>query len=422
MKVEQKRIRDDFTLSQFVKKLHYYAYLETVLLVSAYLLIGYLLNPKDICILNGQFPYILILLSIITLFHGFESGMLGIGIIALAMWYFYPSFNYVQFLTTLMMVLILSEFHYYWSKKIREAEADSEYRDIKLNELSRAFYTLKISHDQLEKNYVTKPMSLRNSIMHIKETGGDDEYKINNFLKFLEKSFNIGSGSIALKESGENFAIAARSEDASNSLDLNDQLIQKSMETNKPVFVSDDNIKQSRYLAVIPALQREKIVGLLLIEKMPFMSFNRENLTSIAILTEYFFNEIKKENILLEDDRLQAILDKEYRYEYFRLYELYKFNKIDSTTLVIKVDNELLATRMFETIDKLLRSLDIATLIKHKEVFFISILFPLGHRSVTTGFINRLLTNMNDIQEDQFEHITFGYGQIDLYDKYISNG
>lgn len=426
MKVEQKRRGKDFSLSEFVKKLHYYAYLETVLLISVYLIIGYLLNPNDICILNGKFSYILILLSIITLFHGFESGMLGIGIIAVVMWYFYPTFNYVQFLSTLIMILILSEFHYYWTKKIREAEAGSEYRDIKLNELSRAFYTLKISHDQLEKNYVTKPMSLRNSILHIKEIEGDDKQKITDFLQFLEKSFNINSSAIASKDDpradDNRLAIIARSDDALDYIDFQDQLVQKSLELKKPIFVSDDNIKQSKYVAIIPALQQENIVGLLLIEKMPFMSFNKENLTSIAILTEYFFNEIRKDDMLAKDKRLQVIMDEEYKYEYFRLYELYKINQIDSTTLVIKIDNELLAVRMFETIKKLLRSLDISTLTQHEGVYFISILFPLGHISVTTGFLNRLLSNMSDITEDQFDHITFGYGQIDLYDKYIHNG
>ncbi len=426
MKVDQKRIKNDLQLSLFLKKLHYYAYFETTLLIILYLIIGYAINPDDICILNGQFSYILILLSVITLFHGFENGMLGVGFIAVAMWYFYPSFNYVQFLTTLMMVLILSEFHYYWTKRIREAETDAQYRDIKLNELSRAFYSLKISHDQLEKNYVTKPMSLRNSIMQIKELEGDKKEKYGSFLRFLEKSFNINVGSIAYKNDEpsqeEKFTIIARSDEASNEIKMDDQLIQKSLDFKKPIFVSDDNIQQSKYIAVIPALQQDTIVGLLLVEKMPFMSFNRENLTSIAILVEYFFNEIRKEDVLIKDQRLKIISDKEYLYEYFRLYDLYKLNKIDSVTLVIKVDQELLALRMFETIKKLLRSLDMVTMIKHEERFYISILLPLAHKSVSAGFLNRLLNEMGDIDESQFEYITFGYDQIDLYDRYINNG
>ena len=424
MKVKQKRKNEESVLSSFLNELHNYAYFETVLLLSAYLAFGYILNPNDICILNSQVPYILILLTIITLFHGFENGMLGVGIIALAMWYFYPSFNYIEFLKILIMVLILSEFHYYWTKKIRETEADSQYKNTKLNELSRAFYSLKISHDQLEKNYVTKPMSLRNSLMSIKEMRGDNQQKFNSFLKLLEKSFNLNIGSIAYKDDRnfgyDAFKIIAKSNEALSNLDLKDQLIEKSIEMKKAIFVSDDNIKHSQYIAVIPALQQDSIVGLLLIEKMPFMSFNKENLTSIAILFEYFFNDIRKENVLMQDDRLKSISDDEYRYEYFRLYGLYKLNQIDSTTLVIKVNSELLSLRLYKTIIKLLRSLDMVTLIKHNNVFHVSILFPLADNSVATGFLSRLLKNISNLNENQFEYMIFGFKQIDLYDEYIS--
>ncbi|MDQ7066885.1 MAG: hypothetical protein Q9M40_02155 [Sulfurimonas sp.] len=94
------------------------------------------------------------------------------------MWLLYPVFAYIEFLVALMMTLIFSEFHYYWGQKIKQAEIQANYRGAKLDELSKAFYTLKISHDQLEKNYVVKPMSIRNSIEYIinqKETIDADD-------------------------------------------------------------------------------------------------------------------------------------------------------------------------------------------------------------------------------------------------------
>ena len=122
----------------------------------------------------------------------------------------------------------------------------------------------------------------------------------------------------------------------------------------------------------------------------------------------------------MQDDRLKSISDDEYRYEYFRLYGLYKLNQIDSTTLVIKVNSELLSLRLYKTIIKLLRSLDMVTLIKHNNVFHVSILFPLADNSVATGFLSRLLKNISNLNENQFEYMIFGFKQIDLYDEYIS--
>jgi hypothetical protein len=382
------------------------------------------MDPNDVCILDGQLSYILILLSIITLFHGFESGIFGVGLIAFAMWFFYPTFDYVEFLFTLMMILIFSQFHYYWTKKIRETELNSQYKNIKLNELSRAFYTLKISHDQLEKNYVTKPMSLRNSIMFIKESSGNTTEKFSSFLKLLEKSFNVTSGALAYlnktNKQDELFEIIAKTDEAYSQIDLTDPLIQKSLELKKPIFVSDEELNQSRYVAVIPSIQDDKTIGLLLIEKMPFLAFNRENLTSIAIILEYFFNEIQKSNVLASYKYLHAISDEEYKYEYFRLYENYKKFNIDSTSLVIKLNSELMAEKTYETIRKLLRSLDMVTLIKQKHLFYVSVFFPIADKSVAVGFLNRLLKSSNVLDESSYEYMTFGYDHIHLYDEYIN--
>ena len=422
--VEQKRTGEVTKLTSLVKKLHDYAYMETFILVVLYLTFGFFKDRNDVCILNGQLSYILILLSIITLFHGFESGLFGIGLIALAMWFFYPTFDYVQFLFTLMMILIFSQFHYYWTKKIRETELNSEYKNIKLNELSRAFYTLKISHDQLEKNYVTKPMSLRNSIMFIKESKGNTKEKFESFLKLLEKSFNVSSASLAqlnpTDTKNENFEILAKSDEAHAQIDLKDPLIQKSIELKKPIFISDEELNQSRYVAVIPSLENEKTTGLLLIEKMPFLAFNRENLTSIAIILEYFFNEIQKGNILSNYNYLHVIKDEEFKYEYFRLYENFKKFKIDSTSLVLKFESELLAEQTYEAITKLLRSLDMVTLVKQQKLFYICIFFPIADKAVAAGFLNRLLKSNKLLSEKQFEYMTFGYQHIHLFDEYIN--
>jgi len=154
-------------INSILEHVQNFAYFETLILVLLYLGVGYLVDAQDICILHSQVSYMLILLSIITLFHGFENGLFALAILAVAIWLFYPIFEYQSFLVALMMTMIFSEFHYIWTKKIKKAEIDANYRGLKLDELSKSFYALKISHDQLEKNYVVKPMSIRNSIDQI---------------------------------------------------------------------------------------------------------------------------------------------------------------------------------------------------------------------------------------------------------------
>ncbi len=446
MKIVSGRVKKESTLRSFLTALHDHAYAETLAIVFIYLGIGYLIDPYDVCLVDGQVSYILILLAIVTLFHGFESGMITTAIIAFALWYFYPSFQYVEFLVTLMMTLIFSQFHYYWSKKIKVATLDSDYRGTKLDELSKAFYTLKISHDQLEKNYIIKPMSIRNSIEQIlnnnNEIDQDDDIRDKSeqyhqrFLHLLEKSFNVQGAVIIYEKEGisnQTFSEITTDvvrgtgvEHSSLKEDFSDYLVDKVVNHKKPIFISDKNgepsnreDKNSKYVAVIPALELNKVVGLLLIEKMPFMAFNKENLTAISILLEYFFSEVRKKNVLHYLDEISVVKDQDFRFEYTRLKYLYTQYGVGSVVLVLRIDNELQATRIYEKIIKMLRSLDMVTMIPKNGLYYITLLFPLHDNAAAVGYLNRLQNSLDEAKDKKFNYMTFDFSKTKLFNKYI---
>ncbi|MDD2567921.1 MAG: PelD GGDEF domain-containing protein [Thiovulaceae bacterium] len=407
---------------ELMQRLQDFAYFETVFITLLYLLIGYIINPEDICITQSHISYMVVLLALITLFHGFEKGMLATGILALAMWFSYEQFLYVDFLVALMMMLLFSEFHYYWTRKIKEAQTNAQYYELKLNELSRAFYTLKTSHDQLEKNYVIKPMSLRNSLKTIKDSQGDITEKYEDFLKLLRTSFNVSLAQTALQdESTQEYKVIHAFGAQDETVDFHDILIQEVLQKKKPIYISDDTKKKSRYIAVIPALYFDEVMGLLLIEKMPFMSFNKENLTSISILFEYFVSEMRKAAILERENFLSMISDEEFRYEYFRLEEICKLYQIDSLTFVIKLHDPLLAERLFITTKNILRSLDMAVKVETDGSSCIVLLFPFADAAAGYGFLNRLLLKLGDVNENDYETMTFSYSKASLLEHYLSS-
>ena len=446
MKIKAGRVEEKTKLSQFLESIHKYAYLETLSITILYLGIGYLLDPGDICLLNSQVSFMLIIIAIITLFHGFENGLLSVGVFTFAMWFFYPSFMYVEFLSILMMTLIFSEFHYYWTQKIKEATINSEYKNTKLDELSRAFYTLKISHDQLEKNYVVKPMSIRNSIEKIIQMNNDSHqdqtldadnnayYK--NFLTMLEKSFNVNMGLVLYKQkvssseplTEKNALISFGANTKKHTLEyiFNDYLVDQALSKKKPIYISDDfgepnvNIStESTFIAVIPSIIEQEIVSVLVIERMPFMAFNRETLTSISILLEYFALEMLEKNTLKTSDSIPIINDKKFRYEYARLKHLHGKYKVDSIVLVLRLHSELQSIRVFDKVKKMLRSLDMVTLVQENDLYYITLLFPLHDKSAALGYLNRLLYTLEEEKDKQFNYMTFNMKQTDLLNKYL---
>ena len=439
-----KRLGDTLKNNRIIQFIRKYSYIETLLLIVIFLISGYFFSSDDICLTQKDVPYLLILLSIVTLFHGFESGMLALGVIALVMWFFYESFPYVHFLVNLLMVMIFSEFHYFWTKQIKELKTSNEYTTTKLNELANAFYSLKISHDQLEKNYVLKPMSIRSAIEeilhHDTQKRANETFYFNDFLALLEKSFHLQGGFIIYAKnntqeeylSAENSEIcySATSETYEKEEIFNEYLIDKAINYKQAVYVSDDEgnptikkeLQESKFLAAIPVIYNKKILALLVIEKMPFMAFNRENLISLAILFEYLLITALKEKLLQQSKALLFIQEKEFRYEYIRTAFLYKKYNINSTLMVFKIKNEIQSIKIFEKVQQMLRSLDISTQYKSdKNFYFLFFLFPFNDKAAAIGFLNRLLLTLEDERDKKFEHMLFQINEENLLNKYIED-
>lgn len=465
MNEKRKRDQQKSLQDKILELLNKYAYVETILIVLLYLFIGYSIDPKDICILHSDISYLMMLLAIITLFHGFENGVLAMSMIAFSMWYFYPSFEYIEFLMALMMTMIYSQFYYFWTKKIKSAEDLSTYRELKLDELTKAFYTLKISHEQLEKNYVVKPMSIRNSIERILDTNERilyDNSVVNKtqeyyqqFIHLLEKSFSVESAVIIyiedrLDKNGVIIPSEMTTEDAKLAFStrcdtsvtaealLKDYLVDKALAHKVPIFVSNtmgapshELDSNSDFLAAIPSVQEGRVVSIMAIKRMPFMAFNRENLTSITILLEYFTIEVRNKHILDELDEISIVPDETFRFEFTRLHYLYKNYNVDSVTLVLRINNELQSAQLFEKIKNMLRSLDMVDVLHHDGLYYIILLFPLHDRAAAIGFRNRLHKVLEEERSEEssqarrlgkykdFESMTFDFSEIALLNKYL---
>jgi len=432
---------------KFLDRLHKFSYLETFILVIIYLIIGAVIDSKDVCMLHSQVSYMLILLSIVTLFHGFESGMLALSLLAIATLYFYPVFENQVFLVALMMTMIFGEFYYFWTKKIRKAEMDSNYQQLKLDELSKSFYALKISHDQLEKNYVVKPMSIRNSIAEIikenKEIDGNEKLNVNKrtkayykqFMILLERSFNVNKSLVIYKLSDDDRVLSYENalQSCSGTCDVkrledvfDNYLVDKAISRKQAVFINDENgnsnlntVNENKFIAAIPSVHDDEVISVLIIEMMPFMAFNRENLTSIAILLEYLsFSIIKKDELNLRDE-VNGILDGDFRFEYIRLKRLYENYNVESTVLVMKLDNKLQAYKLNDIVRKILRSLEFTTIQQYGKSYYIINLFPLHGKSSAVGYINRLMSLLEDERDKKFEHLSFNMQESLILNKYL---
>jgi hypothetical protein len=408
------------------KFLFRYKYLETLIITSLYMFIGYLVWPDDICMLKTNF-FPTMFLAIITLFHGLASGLLAMTLFGIAMKFAYNEFDYIYFLKELVLVLVFGEFQYLWNRKIETFATELKYTKEKLHELSDAFYTLKLSHDQIERSYVVKPMSLRNALMNIKEEfkkRGKDFNPFEKFLTILSKTIDIQEAFILEMRGFERFRVLAKTKEKIV-VDIKDLLIETALAKKMPVYVSmDEKYSLSQYLAVIPAIIENKVYGLLIIQKMPFMSFNKDNLSSSAILLNYIFDEVYKVKIIKRMGSFLRVFDDEFRFEAYRLKNIDKMYKMSSTVLILKVKDSLKANLLKETIQKQIRILDTLSFVKISEnLYIIGVIFIFAHKSSMEGFMNRVRYSIRIAQDDEdIKQMIFLINEIEMIEKFIKEG
>ncbi|WP_456485558.1 PelD GGDEF domain-containing protein [Hydrogenimonas sp.] len=391
-------------------------YFESIVLTLLYLAAGYYFSPADPCLVHMDIPVITIFLALVTLYHGLGAGVVSLLLIGAVMKHYYLQFDIALFLSQFVLVLIYGEFHYYWHRIIDEKRYKLDYLDNKFDEMVKAFYALKISHDQLEKMYVIKPMSLRSALEVIlgkyKEKT-DQAYA--EFLLLLQKSYSVQTALLARLEDETLKPLAVEGDLNAN---YDDPLVQKALEKKNPAFIADDPHANSSYMAVIPGLQADQVKWLLMIGKMPFLSYNKDTLITIAILMQYFCYQMQKK-LILRDAKLPAVFNEEFSYELQRLSLLEKEFHVNSMLLVFKTKDPLLYHLLDQKVRHSIRLLEIPTGYFRHGLHYMAILFPLVDDAAVEGFVARIKESIAEENLESLTYATFRLNQRKLFLRYM---
>ena len=395
------------------------SFVESLILALIYLGVMYFFNPDDPCFVKRYTVIIIFVIAVITLFYGYGGGIPFLLTLAVFMKFYYHPFPTEIFLIELVFMLLFAEFHHFWTRTHRQKEVKADYYEKKFEELTNAFYALKISHDQLERNYVVKPMSLRNAMAEIiKKSDASDAQSFESFLILLEKNFFLHKGLVAWSENGDRFMTMAATE--GSSLDIADPLFQNALEKREPVYISELVEKKSLYIAVLPALVDDEVKGMICIEEMPFMSFNKDNLVSISVLFDYFvLQRLKKELIRSKKITFPYGSDR-FRYEVYRLETLVKEYDVNSTMVLFPCRNDAQKIVLEQTIRENLRSLELfETLYVSDQTHVLAILFPFAGHSTVEGFLHRIENIIKKKDSKLCTHLFFTMKEVPQIVEYL---
>lgn len=402
-------------ISQRLKILNSYTiWIEIVMWVVAFIIFGYLFRPSDPIFLNSDYNIFLIYMTVFTLFYGTVVGLSMFGLIYLVALNFYDVIPYTKVMEYLIFILIFGEFHYHWNRKINILDESTFYTKNRLRMLGNAFYLTKISHDQLEKGYVLQPISLRGAIASlVTDASGIDRYE--HLLKRLEHYFSLESAAYFHIDNAKKIKKLGQIGSHNIEFDSTHPMIEKMFDNEQAIFVSDDSIKKTDILVVLPSFDHEGVLkGALIIKEMSFMMFNLDNILKIEVILNYFEQENLKYAISNKKSNYPLLTKPAFSFEVSRMKELKVQYGIESSMLLIYA-NELASISVLDYfILNNLRVLDMSEkIVFDKDEYFFLFFLPLERVSGALSFKERLISKMALNVRKDLQTLIVGIDQID---------
>lgn len=387
---------------EFIKKFIPNLILIEISLFSIFSIgIQYFINKRDPFFINTFFSPTLLMSMVFSLYYGFLGGFIFWGILVLSCFYFYKDFPLQQIIWNLLIVLIASEFRYYWQRRINTAEIEKNYLLEQIKSLRKNLYFLNLSHEQMEFNYIMKSYSLREMINEVRNkllSTSEEKLLAEFIMNIIMKNFQVYTACL-YKKQGNDFTVLA-SIGPQEQIDENDPMIKNAIEIETAKYISPkiigenlSNLNNLKYLAVIAA-KTEETIYLLTIKDMLFINFNEEVLNYIHTLLQYLLEEfsISRKISNYYTDK-EPLCEFEFIKEFYKMYELKKKSQINSSIVVFSCEE---TENLIHKVSYLIRTSDFYCFVKEKNL--IIFLLPFTNYAGAVSFSNRALSELKGVK------------------------
>jgi hypothetical protein len=318
--------------------------------------IGYFIDTQDPLLIHYNFSFLILWLAIVTLFYGLTMGIV--------MWITFAiisSFLYIDdtififtLLENLFFVFLFGLFFSNLHNEANKYKIKTQYLQLRLKELTNAFFTLKISHDKLESIYIIQPASIRFVISEILEATEHSTPKqsAENTLKILKKFFGVNSAMICKVKRASLIEKFASIGDMDKIPSSSDKLIYESIIQKRAMYLDDlEDREQTEYLYAVPFLdKRDKVVAILIIKDIPFLFYNKDTILKISVSFNYIWTEYKKRALLKRIENKRGVITKQkyrqdiidFKIEVERLTNILDGYNIDSRIYSVYTKNKYL--------------------------------------------------------------------------------
>lgn len=242
---------------------------------------------------------------VIALRYGFAKGMQCFFIMIIIMQLVVKSLDMTVYFSlsvavgSAVVIMIIGEFTDHWHSVNKNFELNYRYMEQKLQSFTQNYHLLKISHDQLEQRSAGKMMSLRTSIQILQQAAISETD--NRLDKLGEECLHILMDVVGMFEAGiyrvkDGVIVEAciSSIGEEHKLITDDAMLLEMME-HKRVLTPSNSLNaddpELYYKLAVPLVDASgELQGIVLAEKIQFMSLTKENIALMALVASYTAN------------------------------------------------------------------------------------------------------------------------------------
>lgn len=409
---------------------HRFMWLETVVITLCAISIGIFLQHNNLFQIGGEFPWIWIAPVLVALRYGVAPGIVS-SLTLVATWELidYLSGNHENFpeeffLGGSILVLLCGEYSETWGIRLRRAEETKHYLDERLSRITLRHLLLRLSHDRMEQEILTKPVTLRDALAGMRKLTsiqGESSMPASlALLQMLTQYCQLESSAIFVSSKTGGYVPVSQIGSPPDLL-ATDPLLIYALEnqTLSHLLIDElaDEVLPSPFLVIAPILTSDKkLLGVLAIDRMPFLALNLENLQMLSVLLGYYADCVVEAEGSHQFFERFPDAPEDFAAEFSRLFQLQRNFGLNSHVVVLSFDNDEMGRQAMAQLTHIRRGLDIPWQIKLGKRVLLANLMPLANDSAVDGYLLRNETMLKDSLGLDFENWRLNSIRISMAD------
>lgn len=377
------------------------AVLEIIVGMTVVLGICYVFQPTDPLLLNMDFPWVWLAATIFALRYGALLGVLA-GLCIVLAWLLFYSQSAIEvlpptsFIGGLVQLILVGHFCDLWTSRIERERAVNDYLGDRLAAITNNHYLLRISHARLEKDLLSKPSTLRDAIVHLRGLAASDSQRdglpnMQAMLEYVALSCQIGEAGVfpLVGKSMSSESIACIGERFQ--LDAQDPLVDECIASQALVHFRQLDGIGSAYLACVPVLfSGERLAGVLVVRRMPFLSLNFDNLQLLLVLINYYADGIEQRTLVAPVQKLVPECPEDFALELGRLARMRRASGVESSLVALVIPRGPVGDPLFDQLIHYHRTLDLSWTFGTEFAQVSVALLPLADEYDAEGYLLRI--------------------------------